>query len=130
MDTGKQDAGPSPQAGAPTKISTATKPQDRDERSALVEIPVVVAVLLVAARGARYDRLLVRRCVWCGFPHLHIRFEQDAGSIVRNPACSRSRQYLVRIGDELPTAADRQRRQAHLAALLAACADPKVEGAA
>lgn len=100
------------------KNIAAAKTPSQPEPTASEVHAVVSGVRLVARGGSRYDRIMVRRCCFCGYPHWHIGFEHGAQSIQRAPACSRSRLYTVRITSELPTAAERDEQRAHLQRLL------------
>ena len=67
---------------------------------------MVAALLLLATGGALFDRLLVRRCCWCGHAHLHYLPAGSATStsIERAPRCRPHRRYLIEVTDVLPAA--------------------------
>lgn len=105
------EAGPR-QPGSAPKIAAATKLQDHTDPTAGVASAVVFGTRLLAAGDACYDRILVRRCCWCGHAHLHIAFEGRKASIERAPSCAKHRTYVVEIVDVVPTAAERMQRGA------------------
>lgn len=91
------------------KISTATEPQDRDERTAELGGPVAFGTKFLAAGAATFDWVVVRRCPICGFAHLHrLLGERDAQIIERAPSCAPWRTYQVRISDVVPVPGSRR----------------------
>ena len=90
---------------------TATAPVAA-HRTATAAIPVVAATRLRAVAGARRDRALVRRCVWCMHAHVHVVYEDGVESFERSPRCHPRRRYMVRIVDVLPAAVVGGRRRA------------------
>lgn len=108
MTPSKRNAGPLAGPGAATHIS----PHDRTEqpdRTTPDTTPVVFGTRLLASGDAHYDRILVRRCVWCSHPHIHILFEHGAQVIERAPACAKHRTYSVEITDVVPAVPGRSR---------------------
>lgn len=79
------------------KTDTAAKQPSRLQDSA-----EVFGTRLLAAGDAHFDRVLVRRCCWCGRAHIHIAFEGPRPTIERSPSCAKHRTYVVTITDVVP----------------------------
>lgn len=76
-------------------------------KHATATLPVVYATLLLAMPGAAFDRLLVKRCVWCAYCHVH-HLPVGAARVrplLRSPRCAPHRRYSVEVTAVLPAAA-------------------------
>jgi hypothetical protein len=94
-------------AAAATRKISPSKDHPHQQDTAIVP-----GIRLVASGHSRFDRILVRRCVLCGNPHLHILFETAATAIERAPTCRRHSTYRVEIVDVLPSTPARRQRGA------------------
>lgn len=110
-----RNGGPQPGAAANHLTpATSTQQQDHPDRTPPAWLVTVLAALLRAAAGATFDRLLVRRCCWCGYSHVHhVPVGAPLDGIVRSPRCAPWRRYRVEVVDVVPPAAVAgQRRRA------------------
>lgn len=105
MTARTRNGGPLARAAAATQIA----PQEQPDRSALTGTVEVFGTRLLAAGGAHFDRILVRRCCWCGRAHLHIAFEGPLPRVERSPSCAKHRTYVVTITDVVPAAQEPKR---------------------
>jgi ribosomal protein L37E len=108
MSPGTRNGGPQPGTAAATEIATAAKPQDHPDRTAGLDLVVVFGTEHLPSGDAHFPRIEVA-CKRCGFTHFHIKYEVDASTIVRSPACARHTEYTIEIVNVKPTAVERRR---------------------
>jgi ribosomal protein L37E len=104
-------SGAAPALGDATSRIRPTTPQQDDQRAqstASIDPVVVFGTEHLPSGNAQFPRVEVT-CRRCGFTHFHIKYEVDASTIVRSPACARHTEYTIEIVNVKPTAVERRR---------------------
>ena len=94
-----------PQPAANTSNpATARSPQVPRQPTVDADLPVVPALMMLAPPDAVFDRLVVWRCEWCPFGHVHhLPIGSGESPILRSPGCAPHRQYSVEVVCIMPT---------------------------